>query len=129
MIEDGLTTGARDAIAKALRDAGLPAHSYVPETVSPPAVIVIPDDPYIVVNRLGPRLSYSAAFTVTVMVQALDNEASLALCEAHIDAVLDALPSGVSATRVSRPALDDLGAQGAVYVAEVNVTAQVERTP
>ena len=121
-----LSTEARLELHQAFIDAGLPSYSYVPETPSPPAVIVLPDDPYIEPNRLGARLAYRAHFIVAVIVQALDNETALTNAEALIDSVLTAVPSGVTVDRVSRPALDSLGAQGAVYVVEINVSAQVE---
>jgi hypothetical protein len=124
------TTEGRLALHAALEAAGLPAFPYLPETVSPPCVIVLPDDPYVTPNRIGPGvLRYQAQYVVACVVQATDNETAVTNCEHLIDAVLFALPDGISASRVSRPSLDSLGAQGAIYVAEVTCTAQLERTP
>jgi hypothetical protein len=120
-----LTTDARTEIAETLREAGLPAFAYVPPTVSVPAVIVTPDDPYIVTDNIGGTLAYRAAFLVDCLAQATDPAAGLAKVEDLIDSVLAALPSGVWATRVGRPGLDDLGAQGTVYVAQISVNAHL----
>lgn len=120
-----LTTDARTEIAAALLAAGLPAFPYIPETVSLPAVMVVPGDPYITLDRIGPTLEYLARFRVFVVVQALDTAAALAANEALLDATITALPVGVSANRVSPPLLDDMGAQGAAMVSEIEVTAHV----
>jgi hypothetical protein len=120
------STEARLAITAALTAAGLPAFPYVPKTVSTPAVIVIPDDPYLIPNRVGSQLSMEVAFVVACIAQGNDTEAAVAQCEALSEAVIVALPDGVWATRVSRPSLDSLGAQGSIYVAEVTVRAQVQ---
>jgi hypothetical protein len=119
-------TDARLAITAALTAAGLPAFSYVPKTVSMPAVIVIPDDPYLTPNRVGSQLSMEIAFVVACVANGNDNEAAVAVCEALAEAVVVSLPDGVRAVRVSRPSLDSIGAQGSVYVAEVTVQAQVQ---
>lgn len=126
---DALTTDARHTIAAALLAAGLPAFPYVPETVTLPAVLIIPADPYIVLDRVGRELTYTANFRVHVVAQALDNATGLALAETLIDATLEALPDGTAATRVGPPLLDDLGAQGSAFVAEIAVSAHVAKSP
>jgi len=44
-----------------------------------------------------------------------------------IDQTLTALPTTVNVERVDPPQLDNLGAQGAAYVAEITTTLQVEK--
>lgn len=120
-----LSTDARDEIATALRSAGIEAFPFPPETPTLPSAIVLPDDPYLIPNRVGVGLTYSAAYSVDCLAQALDNEAGLAAVEALIDSVLAALPNGVTPTRVSRPVIESLGAQGNAYVSSIQVTAQL----
>jgi hypothetical protein len=124
-----LTTDTRTEIAAALAMAGLPAFPYVPETVTLPSVVVVPDDPYIVVDRLGPTLNYTVAYVLHVVTQAIDNEAGLSSCEALIDDTLRAIPDGVRVVRVNRPLIDNLGAQGSAYVAQIFVQAHVAEAP
>jgi len=120
-----LTTEARDEIATALTAAGILAFKSAPATVTMPSVIVVPAEPYLVVNRIGHGLSYMAAWDLTCIAQALDNESGLANVETLLDNVLAALPDGMAVTRVSRPMLDDFGAQGSGYVSQISVTAQL----
>ena len=121
-----LTTDARNDIAAALTSAGLTAHATVPTTIIPPCVIVAPDEPYIEPDRIGDWLRYTAYLRIGCIAQAVDNRAGLANCETLIDQVLTHLPDGVTVSRVGAPSLDDIGAQGAVYVAEVTITAHLE---
>jgi hypothetical protein len=123
-----LTTDARKVITDALAAAGLPAFAYVPATVSLPAVIITPRDPYITPDRVGAILTYTAAFRVSCIVQALDNETALAACELLIDRTITALPDGVRFIRGGPPLMDDLGGQGTAFVAELDVEAHVTGT-
>jgi hypothetical protein len=120
-----LTTDARHEITTAFQAAGLPAYAYLPSTVSVPAVVITPADPYVEHDRIGATLTYTAMFRVSIITAALDNESGLAACEDLIDAVMTALPDGVRPTRVGPPLTDDLGAQGAAYVAEMIIAAHV----
>jgi hypothetical protein len=120
-----LTTDARVEIASALTMAGLPAFPYLPPTVSLPAVIITPRDPYVVPDRIGRDLTYTANFRVSMLAQALDNEAGLAAVEDLIDRTMAAMPDGVLVLRCGPPLIDDLGAQGSAYVAEMDVAAHV----
>ena len=120
-----LTTDARVEIADALRAAGLPAFPYLPPTVSLPAVILVPADPYVVPDRIGPTLTYTARFTVSLLAQAIDNASGLAAVESLIDATMAALPDGVMVIRCGPPLLDDMGAQGVAYVADMDISAHV----
>lgn len=120
-----LTTDARTEIVAALAAAGLPAFPYVPPTVSLPAVIITPRDPYVIPDRIGETLTYTAAFRLSIVAQALDNESSLAACEDLIDRTIAALPDGVHFIRSGPPLIDSLGAQGDAMVAEMDVTAHV----
>lgn len=120
-----LTTEARTEIATALRAKGLPAFPYLPATVSLPAAILVPGDPYVIPDRIGATLTYTARFRLSLLAQALDNESGLIACEELIDATMAALPDGVLVVRCGPPLLDDLGAQGSAYVAEMEITAHV----
>jgi hypothetical protein len=120
-----LTTDARVEITAAFLAAGLPAFPYLPETVSLPAVIITPRDPYIVVDRIGSVLTYTVGLRVSLLAQALDNEAGVAAVESLIDRTLVALPDGISVLSVGPPLIDNLGAQGSAYIAEMEILAHV----
>lgn len=120
-----LTTDARQEIADALNAAGILAFPVVPETLTMPSVVIVPGEPYVIPDRIGPTLAYTASYDLTCVAQAADNAAGLAAVEGMIDAVLAALPDGIRCERVTRPALDDFGAQGAGYVAQIFVTGHL----
>ena len=122
-----LSTDTRQELTQWLRDQGLPAHASVPPTVSLPSVILVPDSPYLTPNRVGAQLSYQLALRIHCVAAATDNAAGLAAVEALIDQTLTALPTTVNVERVDPPQLDNLGAQGAAYVAEITTTLQVEK--
>lgn len=121
-----LTTEFREEVTASLNAAGMPAFTPAPSTVTIPAVIVIADDPYVIIDRLGPALAYTVAARIMVITPSRDNAAGLAANETLIDDVLAALPDGVMATRISAPLLDDMGAQGTAYVTEIQITAHVK---
>lgn len=120
-----LTTDARQEIADALNAAGILTFPVVPETLTMPSVVIVPGEPYVLPDRIGPTLAYTASYDLTCVAQAADNAAGLAAVEGMIDAVLAALPDGIRCERVTRPALDDFGAQGAGYVAQIFVTGHL----
>lgn len=124
-------TAARHELAELLRADGIDAYTYPPETLSPPCVVVYPSDPFATPGTLGPaeRFRMSVNYTLGCIVPALDNEAGLDACEALIEDVITALPPAITIARVSRPGLDDTGAQGSVYVAEVDITVSIESIP
>jgi len=124
-----LTTQLRLELTDKLRAAGLECYPQVMATLSPPCVVLVPDSPYLEVNRVGQRLAYLVRLRLAVMAQALDGTAGLEAVELLLDAVLRALPSGINVERVDPPTLDTLGAQGSIYVSEVTITTQVKETP
>jgi hypothetical protein len=60
-----------------------------------------------------------------MLAQAIDNESGLAACEDLIDRTMAAMPDGVLVIRCGPPLLDDLGAQGSAYSAEMEISAHV----
>jgi hypothetical protein len=122
-----LTTDARLELADALRAAGVACFPSAPETLTLPSVVLVPAEPYVRPSRIGNVLSYKASWELTCIAQAADNAAGLGGVEQLVDAVLEALPDGFTWELVSRPMLDVFGAQGAGYVAQITVTAQVRK--
>lgn len=46
----------RDTVALALATLGIPVHAYPPESIAPPAAVLIPDSPYIEGHRVDGRI-------------------------------------------------------------------------
>jgi hypothetical protein len=88
-------------------------------------MVIRPDDPYLVIDRVGSRLSYTVALVLTIVTPATDITASVRNAEAMVDTALQAIPTGYSVERISTPTLTDMGAQGSAYTTDVNVLAHV----
>jgi hypothetical protein len=100
----------RTTLATAIQQAGYRAHRYPPATVIPPAVVIVPDSPYLeaeVLSAGGNR--WAVSFELVCVVAALDNEGQLIQLENIIVDVVRALPRGVELGPIDRPALEQVG--------------------
>ncbi len=92
-----------------------------------PGMVIRPDDPYLVIDRVGSRLSYMVALVLTIVTPATDISASVKNAEEMVDLALEHIPTGYSVERISTPTLTDLGAQGSAYTTDVNINAHVTK--
>jgi hypothetical protein len=93
----------RESLAEALTGDWWNTYSYPPAVVSPPAVVIVPGDPYLEPLTLGPNTRQRAYFQVTCAVAPLDNAAQLDQLERLVLNCYAQLPAGVSADTASRP--------------------------
>jgi hypothetical protein len=100
----------RGNLATAIEAAGYKAHRYPPATVVPPAVVIVPDDPYLDAEVLsaGGNL-WAVAFELIVAVAALDNEGQLIQIENVTVDVCRNLPRGTALGTISRPTVEQVG--------------------
>jgi hypothetical protein len=100
----------RTALASAIQQAGYKAHKYPPPSVIPPAVVIVPDDPYLeaeVISSEGNR--WAVSFELICAVAALDNEGQLIQLENIIIDVCRNLPRGTELGPIQRPTLEEVG--------------------
>jgi hypothetical protein len=100
----------RTALETAIQQAGYRAHRYPPATVIPPAVVIVPDEPYLTAEVLsagGNR--WAVSFELIVAVAALDNEGQLIQLENITVDVCRALPRGTELGPIRRPTLEQVG--------------------
>lgn len=121
-----LTTEAREALATAFTGQGLTVYETVPAVPKPPAVVIIPDSPWIVPERLGSNLNYRARWRVMVVISPRNNAAATVDVEDAVDTLLGLIPTGFNVELVNPPTLTDTGAQGTVYTTEINVSAHMK---
>lgn len=121
-----LTTEAREALATAFTGQGLTVYETVPAVPKPPAVVIIPDSPWIVPERLGTNLNYRARWRVMVVISPRNNAAATVDVEDAVDTLLGLIPTGFNVELVNPPTLTDTGAQGTVYTTEINVSAHMK---
>lgn len=102
----------RETLATALAGTGYRVHSFPPPIVIPPAVVIVPGEPWLTIDtigRPGSGIRAEVQFELNVAVAALDNLGSLEQLEAVVIDVLAALPSGTSLDRVGRPVVETVG--------------------
>lgn len=121
-----LTTEAREALVTAFSGQGLQVYTTVPAVPRPPAVVIVPDSPWIVPERIGSNLNYRVRWRVLVVISPRNNEAATLDIENAVDALLPLIPEGFSWDIVNPPQLNDVGAQGTVYTTEINVSAHMK---
>lgn len=121
-----LTTEARGIIATALASTGYLVYDTVPEIPKPPCVVITPDSPWIRLDRIGSNLNYEVRWRIMVVVANKRNSAQQNAIEEAVDAILAALPVSIRPDIVGPPSLTDIGAQGTVTTAEINVSAHMK---
>ena len=124
-----LSTTCREELAAALNESieGVQTFAITPPVPPIPGMVIRPDDPYLVIDRVGSRLSYMVALVLTIVTPATDISASVKTAEEMVDLALEHIPTGYSVERISTPTLTDLGAQGSAYTTDVNINAHVTK--
>jgi hypothetical protein len=118
----------RTPLATALSVVAGNVYSFVPETVIPPAVVVVPDSPYLefeTISKTNVRAKIN--FTISVAVAYNSNPASLDNIEQLIISVLAVIPSGYIVSSVERPTVTQVGAS-TLLIADVRVSTYYTRT-
>jgi len=94
--------------------------------VTPPMIALRPGSPYMTPTSLGTALRYRLQLQVVLIVPATDLVAGVARLEDMAEAILPAL-AGLQVGELTAPRVEDLGAQGSAVLAELSITALVER--
>ncbi len=118
----------RTPLATALSSVAGNVYSFVPETVIPPAVVVVPDSPYLefeTISKTNVRAKIN--FTISVAVAYNSNPASLDNIEQLIISVLAVIPGGYIVSSVERPTVTTVGAS-TLLIADVRVSTYYTRT-
>lgn len=118
-----LSTESRQALLTAFDGSGIRVYDTVPAVPKPPAIVVTPDSPWIVPERVGSPLNYRIRWRVLIVISPRSNEAATIDTEDAVDTVLALIPATFNVEQVNPPQLQDIGAQGTVISTEVNVSA------
>jgi hypothetical protein len=99
--------------AQRLTDAGVPGYGYVPERVTPPAAVVLPDEPYLASDDTSMCGTFRARLRVVVLGGIGTNElAADQLDQLVVTAVTELDRGGFEALTVSEPAEVELNGAG-----------------
>jgi hypothetical protein len=100
----------RTSLATAIQAAGYKAHKFPPATVMPPAVVIVPDEPYLEAEVIGSGGNlWAVAFELIVCVAPLDNEGQLIQLENITVDVCRNLPKGTALGPIQRPTVEQVG--------------------
>ena len=121
-----LSTEARQALVDAFEGQGLRVYDTVPAVPSPPCIVVIPDSPWLIPERLGSTLNYRARWRVMIVISPRNNAQAVLDIEDAVDTMLGLIPTGFNVDQVGPPSLSDTGAQGTVYTTEIAVSAHMK---
>lgn len=111
---------AREGLAATLQ-ALLPSvsvHAYPPEVVIPPAVVLVPDDPYMVPSSIGSSARLTVHLRLMAMVGTSDNESALANLEGLLELLYLNPPAGIQMGETARPGVVQVGPSD-LLVAEI----------
>jgi len=121
-----LTTEARTALVDAFTGYGLKVYDTVPAVPAPPCIVVVPDSPWILPERMGSNLNYRARYRILIVISPRNNAAAVVDIEDAVDTMLGLIPTGFNVDQVGPPSLSDTGAQGNVYTTEIAVSAHMK---
>lgn len=120
-----LATEARDELAGLLATVtGYKVHKVAPNAPIPPCLVIVPDTPWIVPERVGSILNYRLRLKVLVVVDSRNNSAALIKMEDAVEAVAVAVGDTFIVDQISPPQITDTGSS-AVLVSEISTTAHI----
>ena len=118
----------RTPLATALGTVAGNVYSFVPESIYPPAVVVVPDSPYLELETINKSTIHTKInFTISVAVAYNSNPASLDNIEQLIMSVLAVIPSGYVVSTVERPTVSQVGAS-TLLIADIRVCTYYTQT-
>jgi hypothetical protein len=122
-----IAADVRATLATALSGVAASVYSSVPETVIPPACVIIPSSPYLEPTQIGNVIQLKINFDVTAAVAYNNNAAALDNLEQLMISILGAMPSGYVVGDVQRPVITSVGASN-LLTADVSVSTYYTQT-
>ena len=117
-----ISTNVRDALATALSSVAASVYSEPPETVIPPACIIVPDQPYLESEFIGnASVRVKITFVVTAAVAYYSNAGALDNLEQLIISIMGIIPTNYTVGNVSRPNITQVGATN-LLVADIEIS-------
>ena len=119
----------RGALKTALASVSANVYDHVPEAPQVPAVMVVPDSPYMELESIGrANVRVKLNYTVTAAVAYLSNPASLDNLEKLVISILGALSaSKYELSTVDRPSIAQVGAVN-LLVSDIRLSVRYEQT-
>jgi len=124
-----IATDVRGAIKTALANVTANVYDHVPEAPIVPAVVIVPDSPYMELELIGKTKTHVRLnYTITACVAYLSNPASLDNLEQLIISILGALNnSKYELSVVERPSVTQVGTTN-LLVSDIRLSVRYEQT-
>ena len=123
-----ILSAVRKPLADALVSVAGNVYSFVPESVIPPAVVIVPDSPYLEFDLINKSvIKCKINMTITVAVAYASNPASLDNIEQLLMSVLAVIPKGYEVSSVERPTVSQVGAS-TLLIADIRVSTYYNQT-
>ena len=124
-----IATDVRGAIKTALATVAANVYDHVPEAPIVPAVVIIPDSPYMELETIGKsKVRVKLNYTISALVAYLSNPASLDNLEKLVISILAALgSSNYELSVVERPAVTQIGTTNCL-VSDIRLSVRYEHT-
>jgi len=117
-----ILSSIRQPLATALAGVSANVFTHVPENVPVPAVILVPDSPYLELETINKTVLHAKInMTITCCVVYASNPAALDNLEQLIFSVLGAIPAGYQVGPVERPTVTQVGSSN-MLVADIRVS-------
>jgi hypothetical protein len=118
----------RAALANAFSALSANVYASVPESPIPPAIVVVPNSPYMEVVLIGKASTkVQINFAITAIVASNSNAGSLDNLEKLIMGILAAMPAGYVVGQIEKPTVLEVG-QSPMLVADINVSTYYTQT-
>lgn len=106
-----ISVNVRDALATTLSSVAASVYSEPPETVIPPACIIVPNEPYLESEFIGDdSVRVKINLVVTAAVAYYSNAGALDNLEKLIVAIMGVIPTNYTVGNVTRPNITQVGA-------------------
>ncbi len=118
----------RAALANAFSALSANVYASVPESPIPPAIVVVPNSPYMEVVLIGKTATkVQINFAITAIVASNSNAGSLDNLEKLIIGILAAMPAGYVVGQIEKPTVLEIG-QSPMLVSDINVSTYYTQT-
>lgn len=117
-----ISVNVRDALATSLSSVTASVYSEPPETVIPPACVIVPDEPYLESEFIGnASVRVKINLVVTAAVAYYSNAGALDNLEKLIIAILAVIPTNYTVGNITRPNITQVGATN-LLVADISIS-------
>lgn len=118
----------RGALATALSTVAASVYNHVPEAPIPPAVVIVPDAPYLEMEVISKStFKCKVNLLISCIVAYNSNPGSLDNLEKLVISTIQAIPSGWEVDTADQPRVQDVGAS-AMLVSDIRVSTYYTQT-